>query len=215
MSGTSPPARRSSRRSADLEHRPLGSTSACAEAPTANPVLPAHDAEGKRRSHVPASSIESDKLAVMDIPANDDEWRAKLTPGSIRCFASTGPNERERALSTRASRRVFHARGAVQELFTSATSSRATGWPSFCEPLTDSGKLTEVARYGWYERGTLCPVQGAPRHLFRRTAPVPTGSDTAMNGVSLDFDPKSRSCPLKTPENLFSRGTTCQWPQSK
>ncbi len=130
----------------------------------------------------------------MDIPANDDEWRAKLTPEQYQVLRKHGTERAGTSPLNKEHREgVFRCAGCGQELFTSETKFESgTGWPSFWEPLTDSVETTTDRAYGMVRTEVHCArCKGHLGHVFE-DGPRPTGLRYCMNGVSLDFDPKKQ-----------------------
>ena len=128
----------------------------------------------------------------MDIPDNDEGWRARLTPEQFQVLrkhgterAGTSPLNKERREG------VFRCAGCGQELFTSDTKfDSGTGWPSFWAPMTDAVETTTDRALGMERTEVHCArCKGHLGHVFE-DGPRPTGLRYCMNGVSLDFEPK-------------------------
>ncbi len=128
----------------------------------------------------------------MDIPANDDEWRARLTPEQYQVLrkhgterAGTSPLNKEHREGT------FRCAGCGQELFRSDTKFESgTGWPSFSAPLENAVETTSDSTYGMNRTEVHCArCKGHLGHVFP-DGPRPTGLRYCMNGISLDFEPK-------------------------
>ena len=128
----------------------------------------------------------------MDIPKNDEEWRAKLTPEQFHVLRKHGT---ERAgtspLSSEHRDGIFRCAGCGQELFTSETKfDSRTGWPSFWAPMPDAVETTTDRTLGMERTEVHCArCKGHLGHVFP-DGPRPTGLRYCMNGVSLDFEPK-------------------------
>lgn len=128
----------------------------------------------------------------MDIPTNEDEWRAKLTPEQFQVLRKHGT---ERAgtstLNTEHRGGVFRCAGCGQELFTSDTKfDSGTGWPSFWAPVAGAVETTTDNAYGMQRIEVHCArCKGHLGHLFD-DGPQPSGLRYCMNGVSLEFQPK-------------------------
>ena len=128
----------------------------------------------------------------MDIPANDDEWRAKLTPEQFQVLRKHGT---ERAgtstLNTEHREGVFRCAGCGQDLFTSDTKFESgTGWPSFWAPMVDAVETTSDTAYGMQRIEVHCArCKGHLGHVFD-DGPRPTGLRYCMNGTSIEFQPK-------------------------
>ena len=128
----------------------------------------------------------------MDIPASDEEWRARLTPEQYQVLrkhgterAGTSPLDKEHREG------VFSCAGCGQDLFASSTKfDSGTGWPSFWAPLEQAVETTTDRAYGMVHTEVHCArCKGHLGHVFE-DGPRPTGLRYCMNGVSLDFLPK-------------------------
>ena len=128
----------------------------------------------------------------MDIPNNDDEWRAKLTPEQFQVLRQHGTERAGTSPLNKEHREgVFRCAGCGQELFTSETKfDSGTGWPSFWAPMPDAVETTTDRKFGMERTEVHCArCQGHLGHVFE-DGPRPTGLRYCMNGVSLDFQPK-------------------------
>ncbi len=128
----------------------------------------------------------------MDLPADDEEWRARLTPEQYQVLrkhgterAGTSPLNKEHRTG------VFRCAGCGQELFASDTKFESgTGWPSFWAPLENAVETASDSAYGMSRTEVHCArCKGHLGHVFE-DGPAPTGLRYCMNGVSLDFDPE-------------------------
>ncbi len=128
----------------------------------------------------------------MDIPTNDDEWRAKLTPEQFQVLRKHG-TERAGTSTLNGEHRdgVFRCAGCGQELFTSDTKfDSGTGWPSFWAPVAGAVETTTDNAYGMQRIEVHCArCKGHLGHLFD-DGPQPSGLRYCINGVSLEFRPK-------------------------
>ena len=128
----------------------------------------------------------------MEIPKNDDEWRARLTPEQFQVLRKHGT---ERAGTSPLNKEhrdgVFRCAGCGQELFASDTKFESgTGWPSFWAPLAGAIETTTDTAYGMQRTEVHCAnCKGHLGHVFE-DGPRPTGLRYCMNGISLDFEPK-------------------------
>jgi peptide-methionine (R)-S-oxide reductase len=128
----------------------------------------------------------------MDIPKNDEEWRARLTPERFQVMRKHG-TERAGTSPLNAEHRtgVFRCAGCGQDLFSSDTKfDSGTGWPSFWAPLAGAVETTTDRTLGMDRVEVHCArCKGHLGHVFE-DGPRPTGLRYCMNGVSLDFDAK-------------------------
>ena len=128
----------------------------------------------------------------MDIPKNDEDWRAKLTPEQFYVLRKHG-TERAGTSPLNAEHRdgIFHCAGCGHELFTAETKfDSGTGWPSFWAPMTDAVETTTDRTLGMERTEVHCArCKGHLGHVFP-DGPRPTGLRYCMNGVSLDFEAK-------------------------
>lgn len=128
----------------------------------------------------------------MDIPTNDDEWRAKLTPEQFQVLRKHGTERAGTSTLNREHREgVFRCAGCGQELFTSETKfDSGTGWPSFWAPVAGAVETTTDTAYGMERIEVHCArCKGHLGHVFN-DGPNPSGLRYCMNGVSLEFEPK-------------------------
>ena len=128
----------------------------------------------------------------MDLPANDEEWRARLTPEQYQVLRKHGTERAGTSPLTKEHRPgVFRCAGCGQELFASDTKFESgTGWPSFWAPLQNAVETSSDSAYGMSRTEVHCArCKGHLGHVFE-DGPAPTGLRYCMNGVSLDFDPE-------------------------
>ncbi len=128
----------------------------------------------------------------MDIPTNDDEWRAKLTPEQFQVLRKHGTERAGTSTLNREHRDgVFRCAGCGHELFTSDTKfDSGTGWPSFWAPVAGAVETTTDSAYGMQRTEVHCArCNGHLGHVFN-DGPQPSGLRYCMNGVSLEFQPK-------------------------
>ncbi|HUP40757.1 MAG TPA: peptide-methionine (R)-S-oxide reductase MsrB [Vicinamibacterales bacterium] len=128
----------------------------------------------------------------MDIPTNDDQWRAKLTPEQFQVLRKHGTERAGTSTLNREHREgTFRCAGCGQELFTSETKfNSGTGWPSFWAPLAGAVETTTDTAYGMQRIEVHCAsCKGHLGHVFN-DGPNPSGLRYCMNGVSLEFEPK-------------------------
>jgi peptide-methionine (R)-S-oxide reductase len=126
-------------------------------------------------------------------PKTDDDWRQSLTPEQFHVLrehgterAGTSPLNREKREGT------FTCGGCGQPLFSSGTKFESgTGWPSFYRPIDGAIETTTDRSYGMTRVEVHCARCGGHLgHLFP-DGPKPTGERYCMNGVALNFEPKT------------------------
>ena len=129
----------------------------------------------------------------MDIPATDEEWRARLTPEQYQVLRKHGTERAGTSPLNKEHREgVFRCAGCGQDLFVSSTKfDSGTGWPSFWAPLEQAVETTTDRAYGMVRTEVHCVrCKGHLGHVFE-DGPRPTGLRYCMNGVSLAFEPKN------------------------
>ena len=129
----------------------------------------------------------------MENPTSDEEWRARLTPEQFQVLRKHGTERAGTSPLNKEHREgIFRCAGCGQELFASSTKfDSGTGWPSFWAPLEKAVETTTDRAYGMVRTEVHCArCKGHLGHVFE-DGPRPTGLRYCMNGVSLDFEPKS------------------------
>jgi len=124
------------------------------------------------------------------------EWRAELTPEQYKVTRQHGT---ERAgtspLNNEKREGVFTCVCCGAPLFESdAKFESGTGWPSFYEPMSDDA-VTAHEDGSFLMRRTEVRCARCDAHLGHvfPDGPQPTGQRYCMNGVALDFKPKSKT----------------------
>lgn len=127
-----------------------------------------------------------------DLPVDDDEWQARLSPTQyriLRCHGTEHPGTSPLNFEKRTG--YYLCAGCGQALFTSAAKFESgTGWPSFFMPIDDAAVATTVDRtLGMVRVEVHCSRCGGHLgHVFD-DGPEPTRQRYCMNGVSLEFKP--------------------------
>ena len=123
----------------------------------------------------------------------DDEWRQTLSPEQYHVLRKHG-TERPGSSPLNHEKRegTFKCAGCGQPLFSSDTKFESgTGWPSFWQPLDDAvGNETDRSLFMNRTEVHCAKCGGHLGHVFP-DGPRPTGLRYCMNGMALDFDPKS------------------------
>jgi peptide-methionine (R)-S-oxide reductase len=124
---------------------------------------------------------------------SDSEWQRELTPEQFRVLrehgterAGTSPLNKEHREGT------FKCAGCGTPLFDSETKyDSGSGWPSFYQPKPGAVE-TEVDNSHFMARVEVhcAKCGGHLGHVFP-DGPKPTGQRYCMNGVALDFEPKT------------------------
>ena len=123
----------------------------------------------------------------------DEEWSRTLTPEQFQVLRKHGTERPGSSpLNNEKGQGVFKCAGCGQPLFASDTKFESgTGWPSFWKPL-DQAVETSTDRSLFTARTEVhcASCGGHLGHVFP-DGPRPTGLRYCMNGVALEFEPKS------------------------
>jgi peptide-methionine (R)-S-oxide reductase len=124
----------------------------------------------------------------------DAEWKSELSPDA---YYVTRKHGTERAFTSplNAEKRngIYHCVCCGAPLFeSSAKFDSGTGWPSFTKPVSETAVSEHVDRSLFMRRTEVrcAKCEAHLGHVFR-DGPKPTGLRYCMNGVALDFEPKS------------------------
>jgi peptide-methionine (R)-S-oxide reductase len=124
----------------------------------------------------------------------DAQWRSELSP---EAFAVTRKHGTERAFTSplNAEKRqgVYHCVCCGEQLFDAeAKFDSGSGWPSFTRPA-GSQAVSEHDDRSFLMRRTEVRCAKCDAHLGHvfPDGPEPTGLRYCINGVALDFEPKS------------------------
>jgi peptide-methionine (R)-S-oxide reductase len=124
----------------------------------------------------------------------DDEWKKSLTPEQFHVLRDHG-TERAGTSALNQEKRpgTFLCAGCGQLLFTSDTKFESgTGWPSFTAPLEQAVATTQDRSLFMARTEVHCARCGGHLgHVFP-DGPEPTGQRYCMNGVALEFEPKTK-----------------------
>ena len=128
-----------------------------------------------------------------EISKTEQEWKESLTPEQFNVLRKHGT---ERAgtssLDKQYGEGIYKCAGCGKPLFTSETKyNSGTGWPSFYQPIEDAIE-TSIDRTLFMTRTEVhCSRCGGHLgHVFP-DGPKPTGERYCMNGVALEFEPKT------------------------
>jgi len=128
-----------------------------------------------------------------EVQKTEQEWKEALSPEAFKVLRKHGT---ERAgtspLDKVYEEGTYICAGCSQPLFSSDTKfNSGTGWPSFYKPLEDAIATTTDRTLFMTRTEVHCSNCGGHLgHVFG-DGPKPTGQRYCMNGVSMDFVPKS------------------------
>ena len=137
-----------------------------------------------------AATKQAEKFPV---EKTEEQWRAELSPEQYRVLrkhaterAGTSPLDHEKRPGT------FVCAGCGSPLFDMSTKfDSGTGWPSFYQPLEGAvGTTTDRSLFMTRTEVHCAQCGGHLGHVFP-DGPRPTGQRYCMNGVAMDFKPKS------------------------
>jgi peptide-methionine (R)-S-oxide reductase len=124
---------------------------------------------------------------------SDDEWRRSLTPEQFKVLRQHGTEPPGSSpLNSEKRQGTFKCAGCGQPLFAADTKFESgTGWPSFTSAI-EAAVETEVDRSLFMTRTEVRCARcgGHLGHVFP-DGPRPTGMRYCMNGVALEFEPKT------------------------
>lgn len=128
----------------------------------------------------------------LDLP--ETEWKSRLTPEQ---FHVTREHGTERAFTSPLNMEkrdgIYHCVACGEALFSADTKyDSGSGWPSFYAPISEDAVGMSVDRKLFMTRTEVhCANCNAHLgHVFE-DGPQPTGLRYCMNGVALDFEPKT------------------------
>ena len=128
-----------------------------------------------------------------EVTKTDDEWRRILTPEQYAVLRQQG-TERPRSspLDNNEASGLYQCAGCGLPLFSSKTKFHSgTGWPSFWKPLDGAVETSADDSHMMVRTEVHCRRCGGHLgHVFE-DGPPPTGLRYCMNGVALNFLPKS------------------------
>ena len=126
-------------------------------------------------------------------PKTNEEWRKTLTPEQFHVLREHG-TERAGTSPLNVEKRdgIFMCRGCGQPLFMSDTKYESgSGWPSFYRPIEGAIETKTDSSYGMTRVEVQCAqCHGHLGHVFP-DGPKPTGERYCMNGVAMEFKPKT------------------------
>jgi peptide-methionine (R)-S-oxide reductase len=134
-----------------------------------------------------------DKKREFDVEKTDAEWQTELSPaqyGVLRCHNTERPGSSPLNAEKRAG--TFRCAGCGQPLFDATTKFESgTGWPSFFAPMEEAVETTTDRSHFMVRTEVHCARCGGHLgHVFD-DGPRPTGQRYCINGVALEFEPKS------------------------
>jgi len=142
----------------------------------------------------PISYITNPPPAVgSHLELSDEEWRHRLTQEQYRVLRQQGTEPSHTcALLGEHRAGTFHCAGCGAPLFEAEDKFESgTGWPSFTRPLEGRVAETSDTTHGMVRTEVHCARCGGHLgHVFP-DGPPPTGLRYCMNGVSLEFVPRT------------------------
>jgi peptide-methionine (R)-S-oxide reductase len=128
-----------------------------------------------------------------EVVKTDEEWRRILTPEQYQVLRRHG-TERPGSCALLQEKRpgTFTCAGCGQRLFVADRKFESgTGWPSFFAPIEGSIGTTEDDSFFMRRTEVHCSRCGGHLgHVFP-DGPPPTGLRYCINGVALNFEPRS------------------------
>lgn len=136
--------------------------------------------------------MSTQKISNDNLPKNDAEWKAKLTPEQFHVLREKG-TERPftGAYNSEKRKGIYHCMACGNPLFASDTKfDSGTGWPSFDQALPGAVENITDDSLGMVRTETVCVNCGSHLgHVFD-DGPTPTGLRYCMNSVCLDLEEK-------------------------
>lgn len=141
-----------------------------------------------------ATGVTQADESLAPIPANDAEWRARLTPEQYRVLrqAGTEPAFTGEYVDTEDAG-MYRCKACGNPLFRSEMKYHSgCGWPSFTEAISpDAVEFLEDRSYGMIRTEVRCArCHSHLGHIFNDGPIAAGGKRYCMNSVSLDLEPK-------------------------
>lgn len=127
---------------------------------------------------------------MTDMPKNEEEWKAKLTPEQYAILREKGTEAPFSGKLLQEKRDgTYRCAACGNALFAStAKFESGTGWPSFDEALPGAVKLQEDNSHNMHRTEVICANCGSHLgHVFN-DGPTATGKRYCLNSVCLDLE---------------------------
>ncbi|EOA18639.1 hypothetical protein CARUB_v10007221mg [Capsella rubella] len=127
---------------------------------------------------------------AVEVPANDEEWRALLSPEQFRVLRQRGTDKRGKGeFVKKFDEGTYSCAGCGSALYKSTTKfDSGCGWPAFFDAIPGAIKQTPEGMGGRRMEITCVVCDGHLGHVFKGEGyATPTDQRHCVNSVSLKF----------------------------